>query len=564
MKNIKQIREESFISEKDDSETKKLGTLMRSGLFDIKKLPILKRALEKDPSRLSPAERKALLELLDVLMDQVLNSQQVFMKVKQNVMQKDMHEAKEEYLSKIDSRDNPKYPSDTKIPAVMTMRRKAIRNYPDNQKVALYYIQAIDKYITIPWSENEIGIPMVREAVNDKDELHKRYINSIKATLSDDESPEGEAKKARYAQHATEILKRIKQKHGEKAAAETRGAGIGVGKQIGKQKETVQKWENTRGLKNPGTGWESIGHLIGQAIASPVAAIARKRASSKLTQMTTLSPTGTIKENSEIRNRFEKNLNQIKEEDSTLKSLIPGYDAYQSYKKGNYLGAAGNLALDAATIGAGALTGGLGAAAIRGGVSGFKALRYGKAGLKGAAAAAKKGATRSLGWKLAKKIGGGLRKVGAGTAGLAAGLAAGGSGGSGSAAAGRSSLGPSRARQIEFSGNRLAGGKTVTAGDSGRFSVTSQGGFSSPAQEIDYRRRLMQTQENTDTLSQLKNNNTTIMINEEPVFINKNTAKQILKVYRTLNEENRIKFESMLNENTKSFKQAVNFALRHK
>jgi biopolymer transport protein ExbD len=79
----------------------------------------------------------------------------------------------------------------------------------------------------------------------------------------------------------------------------------------------------------------------------------------------------------------------------------------------------------------------------------------------------------------------------------------------------------------------------------------------------DVKPRSNQQQQQENVLVQLKNKNT-IMINEEPVFINKNTAKQVLKVYRTLNEENRLKFESMLNEDTKSFKQAVNFALRHK
>ncbi|CAB4211253.1 hypothetical protein UFOVP1418_234, partial [uncultured Caudovirales phage] len=86
MKKIERIREDyDIITEKDDSDTRKLTSLVRAGLFDQNKLPMLKRALQKDPSKLTMAERKALLELLDSLMSQVLHSQSVYSKVKQNV-----------------------------------------------------------------------------------------------------------------------------------------------------------------------------------------------------------------------------------------------------------------------------------------------------------------------------------------------------------------------------------------------------------------------------------------------------------------------------------------------
>lgn len=37
-------------------------------------------------------------------------------------------------------------------PAVLIMRRKWIRQYPNNQRVALYYVDKIDKYVTIPYT----------------------------------------------------------------------------------------------------------------------------------------------------------------------------------------------------------------------------------------------------------------------------------------------------------------------------------------------------------------------------------------------------------------------------
>ena len=158
MINIKQIRESyNLIVEKDD-DMRKLTALARSGLFDVKKIPMLKRALQKDSGKLNPVERKLLLDLLDSLMDEVLHSQQVYTKVKQDVMRHDMHENKQDdYLSKYDPRGDKEY-DNKKMPAIILLKRKAIRVYPDHQKVALYYSQALDKYITIPFGENVPGI----------------------------------------------------------------------------------------------------------------------------------------------------------------------------------------------------------------------------------------------------------------------------------------------------------------------------------------------------------------------------------------------------------------------
>lgn len=62
------------------------------------------------------------------------------------------------YFTKHDPRVKKGFPSDKKIPNVLVLKRKAIRVYPDDQKVALYYSQVLDKYITIPFGENVPGI----------------------------------------------------------------------------------------------------------------------------------------------------------------------------------------------------------------------------------------------------------------------------------------------------------------------------------------------------------------------------------------------------------------------
>jgi hypothetical protein len=157
MKKVKQIRESyDLITEKEEAEDRKLSTLVRAGLYDAKKLPALKKALEKSADKMTGQEKRMLLNLLDSLIDQVVGNDQVFRKVKQNVQH--ISEAKEDYLSKFDPRFKGAYPTDKDIPSVVILKRKAIRVYPDNQKVALYYSQALDKYVTIPFSDIQTGI----------------------------------------------------------------------------------------------------------------------------------------------------------------------------------------------------------------------------------------------------------------------------------------------------------------------------------------------------------------------------------------------------------------------
>lgn len=37
-------------------------------------------------------------------------------------------------------------------PAVLIMKRKSIRQFPNDQRVALYYVDKLDKYVTVPYT----------------------------------------------------------------------------------------------------------------------------------------------------------------------------------------------------------------------------------------------------------------------------------------------------------------------------------------------------------------------------------------------------------------------------
>lgn len=154
MKSIKDLREQhNLIVEKEEHDMNKLSQLVRAGLFDAKKLSALKRAMDKPADKMTAQEKRMMINLLDSLMAQVLSDKQVYRKVKQDVM---MKEAKDYYATPDPRVQRVGYPSQKEAPSVLLLKRKAIRVFPDGQKIALYYAQAIDKYVSIPY--NEIGV----------------------------------------------------------------------------------------------------------------------------------------------------------------------------------------------------------------------------------------------------------------------------------------------------------------------------------------------------------------------------------------------------------------------
>lgn len=73
-------------------------------------------------------------------------------------------------------------------PAVLVMRRKSIRQFPNNQRVAMYYIDKLDKYITVPyetahWSDKG-SVPAMEEVDNVIEFLETIVENRLPKTIT--------------------------------------------------------------------------------------------------------------------------------------------------------------------------------------------------------------------------------------------------------------------------------------------------------------------------------------------------------------------------------------------
>lgn len=143
---------------RESIDTKRLTSLVRAGIFDSSKLPLLKRLLDKDVNQLNSNEKESMKTLLDNLLSQVLDNTQVYNKVKSNLQNESLNEKYEGH----------------ELPAVLILKRKAVRQYPDGQKIYLYYSDKLDTFISIPVS----GITVVPSSVNEETYEQHKEINA--------------------------------------------------------------------------------------------------------------------------------------------------------------------------------------------------------------------------------------------------------------------------------------------------------------------------------------------------------------------------------------------------
>jgi hypothetical protein len=304
MKNIRQIREEKERVAPTSDEERKLAQLVRAGLFDAKKLAILKRALRKDNVQMTRQERDTLLQLLDVLLDMITGNRQIFTKVKQSVAEqteeKDeeysmargeintiMSAAKrildklqgegeleawvqskitkaEDYLNSVadhleggealeESRLDRTIRDINDLPNIIVLRRRAVRVFPDGYKVVMYWADKINRYIPIPVDPAVItrGLDLNEATYN---YLHKKYLGHIeKAHSLESDDPEHSIHLDR-AERALSHIKKLKDPNDPKNrnyGRESKVRSQSLGKQIQKKAERQRDYQAGLKMRGP-------------------------------------------------------------------------------------------------------------------------------------------------------------------------------------------------------------------------------------------------------------------------------------------------------------------------
>jgi len=127
----------------------KLDVLVETGLFEGNRISLLRRALDENNTKMSNVERAALLESFHRLLNYVASNDEPDV----------LNEQTKTKTKNIDINE---------MPALLILKRRAIRVFPDGQKVALYWADRINRYVTVPFEGVGLSEETASEADTDK------------------------------------------------------------------------------------------------------------------------------------------------------------------------------------------------------------------------------------------------------------------------------------------------------------------------------------------------------------------------------------------------------------
>jgi hypothetical protein len=191
MINLQEFRQ---LVEEEKSDYSKFDMLVRAGLANKAQIARIHRILDKmteERPQFNNADREIMRNLFNRMVDIISNNKQIFQKTRQ-VVREEITEAE------LDTADYKIGPSGRKVrahrfkvgdapvkeeyeieeaaldlnndpPFVLVLKRKSIRLYPNNTKIALYYNQKLDKYFSIPYGGG-VDAPVQAESVEQIEE----------------------------------------------------------------------------------------------------------------------------------------------------------------------------------------------------------------------------------------------------------------------------------------------------------------------------------------------------------------------------------------------------------
>jgi len=168
---MKSLNEFKSIVEEEKSDYSKFDVLVRAGLANKAQMQRIHAVLDKmkeERPTFNNADRMIVQNLFNKMVDLISNNKQINQQARRVV---------KEVTDVLDTADFKVSPSGRKVkahkvefdtevkesiqlegvdtphdpPAVLVLKRKSIRMYPDNTRIALYYNNTLDKYFSVPY-----------------------------------------------------------------------------------------------------------------------------------------------------------------------------------------------------------------------------------------------------------------------------------------------------------------------------------------------------------------------------------------------------------------------------
>jgi hypothetical protein len=161
------------IVEEEKSDYSKFDVLIRAGLANKAQMQRIHKILDKmheERPQFNNADRMILQNLFNKMVDLITNNKAINLQARRAVRES----IDESAVIQAESIDEARMSMPMEPPVVLMLKRKAVRLYPDGQKVALYYNKQLEKYFSVPYGlESVVQAEEVALEESVMDTLHK-------------------------------------------------------------------------------------------------------------------------------------------------------------------------------------------------------------------------------------------------------------------------------------------------------------------------------------------------------------------------------------------------------
>ena len=177
---MKYLNEFKSLVEEEKKDYSKFDALVRAGLANKAQMNRIHKILDKmgdEKPNFSPADRAIIQNIFNKMVDLLSSNKNINMQARRAV--------KEESLNELTGMGGiPGGMFEHEPPFVLVLRRKAIRLYPDNTKVALYFNDRIKKYFSVPFGTNVNAVLNPEEFISKLENAYELQEN-VDHTLND-------------------------------------------------------------------------------------------------------------------------------------------------------------------------------------------------------------------------------------------------------------------------------------------------------------------------------------------------------------------------------------------
>jgi hypothetical protein len=198
MKSLEDFKS-TALTEAEEKDRRNFDALVRAGLANKAQLQRIHKILDKmseERPTFNNADKMILQNLFNKMVDLISNNKAISQKVRVAVREEEEFDLENTIQAETEIEDLEEgYGKPVDPPAVLVLKRKSIRMFPNNTRIALYYNDKLKKVFSIPYTTpNEFAnyqgmeptpvgesVEPVQEAV--MDQLHKIVNNKQAATV---------------------------------------------------------------------------------------------------------------------------------------------------------------------------------------------------------------------------------------------------------------------------------------------------------------------------------------------------------------------------------------------